>query len=414
MGVVITAGVTGFGAWLVLGMDPITAGLLGAVIASTDAAAVFSMMRTTPLPRKVAAILRIESGANDPIAIMLTVGLLVTFEHGAASAGTWAMFAAVQLIGGAAVGAAVGAAGVWMLRRVELGVAGLYPVLAAAVGALGYGVAAVSGASGFVAVYVAGLFIGGFVPRHRRAVLGFHEAMANAAEVGLFLLLGLLVFPSRLPAVAMPALAICAVLLVVARPLAVLICTAGSRVSWREQLVVNVAGLRGAVPIVLATFPFTAGLDAGGEIFDVVFFVVLISVLIQGSALLPTLRRVGIATDQPSWAPVAEVLPIDGIDVDLLELFVTEDLQIANQRLSDLGSFDETRVAAIVRDHKVLVARGDTVIRPGDVLLLTAQRSGDVLERLTAWARGESTLPPRLLEQSSVDPDELTDSDPTH
>lgn len=410
-GVLITAAITGAAAWLILGLDPITAGLLGAVVASTDAAAVFSMMRTTPLPRRVAALLRIESGANDPIAIMLTVGLLATIDHGPMPWTMWIVFGATQLIGGLVVGAACGALAVWILRRVELGIAGLYPVLAAAFGALAYGSAAVVGGSGFVAIYVAGLLIGGFVPRHRRSVLGFHEAMANAAEVGLFLLLGLLVFPSRLPSVMVAGMAVVAVLVLLARPVAVALCTLGSRFTWREQAVVNVAGLRGAVPIVLATFPFTAGVAGGNEIFDVVFFVVLLSVLVQGSTLLPLVRLLGLESSRPSWAPVAEALPIDGIDVDLVELFVTDDLNIAHRRLADLPELDASRVAAIVRNDRVVVARGDTMILPGDVLLLTAQRSGDVVERLTAWARGESAAPPLLGSDDALHGETADDDD---
>jgi potassium/hydrogen antiporter len=390
LGVVITAAITGLGVWLLLGVEPVTAGLIGAVVASTDAAAVFSMMRTTPLPRKVSAVLRIESGANDPIAVMLTVGLLATLEGGAIGPADWAMFALVQLIGGAAVGGAIGGAGAWLLRRIELGVEGLYPVLALAIGGVAYGAATSVGASGFVAIYLAGLLIGGLVPRHRRSVLGFHEAMANAAEVGLFLLLGLLVFPSRLPAVAVPALAVAGVLILVARPTAVALCSLGARMPWREQAVVSWAGLRGAVPIVLATFPFTAGAPGGALIFDVVFFVVLVSVLVQGTTLLPLVGRLGVETTLPAWAPVAAALPLDRIDVDLVELFVTEDLAIAGKKLRQVPELERALVAAIVRGPRVLIPKGDTRLLAGDVLLLTSQRESDVVARVTQWARGEA------------------------
>jgi potassium/hydrogen antiporter len=393
VGVLITAGITGFGVWLLLGVEPLTAGLIGAVVASTDAAAVFSMMRTTPLPRKASAVLRIESGANDPIAVMLTVGLLATLEGGAIGPGDWALFAFVQLIGGAAVGGLIGGGGAWLLRRIDLGVEGLYPILALAIGGVSYGAAAKLGASGFVAIYLAGLLIGGLVPRHRRSVLGFHEAMANAAEVGLFLLLGLLVFPSRLPAVAVPALAVAGVLILVARPAAVALCSLGARLPWREQAVISWAGLRGAVPIVLATFPFTAGVPGGALIFDVVFFVVLVSVLVQGTTLLPLVGRLGVQTTQPAWAPVAAALPLDRMDVDLVELFVTDDLAIAGKTLREVPELERALVAAIVRGPRVLIPKGDTRLLVGDVLLLTSQRESDVVSRVTAWARGEVTPP---------------------
>ncbi len=391
VGVALTAAVTAVGVWLLLDVDLATAALLGAVVASTDAAAVFSMMRTTPLPRRVSALLRIESGANDPIAVMLTVGLTATLTTGPVGVGGWVAFAAAQLLGGVAVGGLVGVAGVWLLRRIDLGIAGLYPVLAAAIGGLAYGAAAVLGASGFVAVYLAGVLVGSLVPRHRRGILGFHEAMANAAEIGLFLLLGLLVFPSRLPAVIGVGLAISAVLILVARPLAVWLSTLGSGIGWRERTVVSWAGLRGAVPIVLATFPLTEGVPGSAVLFDVVFFVVLISVLLQGTTLQALVRRLGVEDARPAWAPVAEALPIDDLDVDLIELTVTSDLAIAGRSLVEVGPPGPGRVMAVVRRDRVLVPTGQTLLLDGDVLLLTCgrQRRRDVVAEVTAWARGE-------------------------
>ncbi len=391
VGVAITAGITAVGAWLLLDLDLVTAALLGAVVASTDAAAVFSMMRTTPLPRRVSALLRIESGANDPIAVMLTVGLIVTLQGGPAGPAAWIGFAAAQVLGGVAVGAGVGSAGVWLLRRIDLGIAGLYPVLAAAVGGLAYGLAATLGGSGFVAVYLAGVLLGARVPRHRRGILGFHEAMANAAEIGLFLLLGLLVFPSRLPAVALSGLALSAVLILVARPVAVWTCTIRSGLGWQERTVVGWAGLRGAVPIVLATFPLTEGIPGSAVLFDVVFFVVLLSVLLQGTTLQALVRRLGVEDVRPAWAPVAEALPIEDLDVDLIELTVTPDLAIVGRELQEIGPPGPGRVMAVVRRDRVLVPTGQTRLLDGDVLLLTCgqQRDRDLVAEVTAWARGE-------------------------
>jgi potassium/hydrogen antiporter len=388
VGVALTAGITAVGVWLVLDVDPVTAGLIGAVVGSTDAAAVFSMMRTTPLPRRVAALLRVESGSNDPIAVMLTVGLLTTYQQ-ATSAGDWAWFAIVQLVGGVAVGGAVGIGAVAVLRRLRLPVEGLYPLTVAAVGALAYGLAATVGASGFVAVYVAGVIIGALLPRQRRSILGFHEAIANAAEIGLFLLLGLLVFPSQLPAVALASLLVAAVLTFVARPVTVWLGTLGQGYSWQERTLLSVGGLKGAVPIVLATFPLTAGVAEADLIFDVVFFVVLVSVLVQGIALLPIVRRLGFEQNQPAWAPVAEALPLEGIEVDLVELHVTEDLFLVDRRIREVGVPPGTIITAVVRDDRVVVPNGNTRIRADDVLLITAQRDRAALERLTAWARGE-------------------------
>ena len=391
VGVVITAAITGFGAWLLLDLDPLTAALIGAVIASTDAAAVFSVMRTTPLSRKVAALLRLESGANDPVAIMLTIGLITTIQAGSVGPLDWVTFAAIQLVGGGVVGLVIGYLGAQLLVRVELGIEGLYPIVALGIGGIAYGAAALVGASGFFAVYLAGLLIGGLVPRHRRSIRSFHEASANAAEVGLFLLLGLLVFPSQLPQVAGPALLVALVLTVVARPAAVWLSSLGAGLTWRERTIVSWGGLRGAVPIVLATFPLTADLAEAPLIFDIVFFVVLVSVLVQGSTLLPLIRRLDLSEEPTAWSPVAEALPIDGADVDLVEVFVTEHLPICGRMLNELASLESSLVAALVRDERIIIPTGTTRLQAGDVLLLTTQRHGPVVDRISAWAQGEGS-----------------------
>ncbi len=388
LGVVLTAGVTAVGVWLLLDVDLLTAALIGAVVGSTDAAAVFAMMRTTPLPRRVAALLRVESGSNDPIAVMLTVGLLATFAQ-SPSPGQWAVFALVQLLGGAAIGGAVAMTAVGVLRRVELGIEGLYPITIGAVGALAYGLAASAGASGFVAVYVTGALVGALLPRQRRVILGFHEAFANAAEIGLFLLLGLLVFPSELPGVALAALLVAAILTLVARPLAVIVCTLWQGYSWRERTVLSIGGFKGAVPIVLATFPLTAGIDDADLVFNVVFFVVLVSVLAQGSTLLPAVEVLGFRTFPPSLAPVAQALPVEGIEVDLIELQVTEHLEIAGRRLAEIPTPPGTVITAVIRQDRVIVPDGSTRFEVGDVLLVTVQSTAKAMRRLTAWARAE-------------------------
>lgn len=388
VGVLITAAVVAVAVRVLLRTDWVTAALLGAVVSSTDAAAVFSLLKRAPLPRRMGAILEVESGANDPFAIVLTLGLLATLAE-APTAGDWFRFGAAQLLGGLAVGLVGGLLAAAVLRRTRLSSATLYPVLALSFGGLTYATGATIGASGFLAVYIAGLVIGAQVPRHRRAIRSFHASLANTADIGLFLLLGLLVFPSELPAVAVPALAVTAIVLFVARPTAVAVCLTPFGIPWREQTVAAWAGLRGAVPIVLSTFPFTAGYPQGRAIFNVVFFVVLISVLIQGTTVVPLVRRLGLETPRPAWETVAEALPLEGVEADLVEVSVTEELFLAGKTLREAPPPSGMLVTTIVRPDDVVIPDGDTRLLPGDLVVIAVRRHPDAIGRATAWARGE-------------------------
>jgi cell volume regulation protein A len=238
-------------------------------------------------------------------------------------------------------------------------------------------------------VYITGLVIGATVPRRRRAIRSFHSSLANGADIGLFLLLGLLVFPSQLPAVAVPALVVTAILVLVARPLAVVVSMLPFKMGWREQTVLSWAGLRGAVPIVLATFPASAGIPEGQTIFNVVFFVVLTSTLLQGTTTVPLLRRLGLEADAPAWRSVAEALPLDVPEIDLAELVVTPDLAIADVALRDHPPTPGVLVIAILREGEALLPSGQTIIRVGDILVLSLDERLVGLTDVTAWARGE-------------------------
>jgi potassium/hydrogen antiporter len=389
VGVVITAAVTGAVVHLILDVDLLTAALVGAVVGSTDAAAVFDVLRKAPLPPRMAAVLRIESGANDPFAIVLTLGLLEIWA-GSASTQRVLLFAAVQLVGGLLIGAVIGYAGTLVLRHLPLGTDTLYPVLALATGGLSYGVAAQVGASGFLATFVAGALIGALVPRRRRGIQGFHAGLASVADISLFLVLGLLVDPSRLPGVAFVALAVVAVLTLIARPLAVLVTVTPSRdIGWRDSVVLGWTGLRGAVPIVLATFPLAVGYPGAQSIFDVVFFVVLVSTLVQGATVTPLVRFLGVAADRPGWAPVAEALPLEDVDVDLVEVLVTDDLPIVRRLLQDVPLPKGMLAVMVVREDHAVIPRGDTRLQDGDLVILACEPQEEGSQLATAWARGE-------------------------
>jgi len=291
IGVAVTAAVAAGGAALVFDVPARSSLLIGAVVASTDAAAVFSALRGLPMPARVRDLLQMESGLNDPVAVMLTIGMVEVWR-GHPGPGSWIAFGLLHLVGGLAIGLGIGIAASAALRRLQLPSESSYPVLALAVAGLAYGVATAIGSSGFLAVYITGLVLG----RKRPVVqplLHFHEGLAAAAEAVLFLMLGLLVFPSRLVHVLGPSLVVAAVLMILARPAAIAVCLPWFRFSRRELVVVSWAGLRGAVPIVLATIPLTAGHPDGELVFDVVFVTVLASLIVQASTVGLLVQRLG-------------------------------------------------------------------------------------------------------------------------
>ena len=297
LGVVITAGVVGLAAWWLLGLSASTALLLGSVIASTDAAAVFAAVRSEPLPPRVRDLLTLESGLNDPVAVMLTIGMVEVWRADT-SALDWVGFVSLQLLGGIAIGLATGIVARWAVRRFDEVLASSYGVFTLGIAGVTYGLAALTGASGFLAVYLAGVVLTS-ARRPQPGLLSFHEGLASTAQAVLFLLLGLLVFPSQLLDDLGLAVIVTAVLVLIARPAAVHAVLTGFGVPQRESVLVSWAGLRGAVPVVLATIPLTAGHPDGPLVFDVAFVVVVISVALQAPLVAPLARRLGLGADGP-------------------------------------------------------------------------------------------------------------------
>jgi cell volume regulation protein A len=293
-GVVVTALVTAVAAYALFDLSWSKSLLLGAVVGSTDAAAVFVTLRFTRLRRRLATLLAVESGANDPMAVALTLGLISWVEHSDYGVGDFAVLLARQFAVGLVIGGVVGVAASRLLQRLPTDLAPFASVASIGTAALAYGVAASLHGSGFLSVYLVGLWVGNTPMPLRRTIVAFHEGLAFLAQVVLFIVLGLLVFPGRLVDVAWSGFALAAVLLFAARPLAVIgsLTPFGYRV--REQLFVSWAGLRGAVPIVLATFALSAKVEGSETIFNAVFFVVLVSTLAQGLTLEPFAVRLGL------------------------------------------------------------------------------------------------------------------------
>jgi potassium/hydrogen antiporter len=382
-GVVVSAAITGVVAHAVFPLGWAPAFLLGAVVASTDAAAVFSTLRVTNLRRRLARVLEAESGANDPIAVALTIGLIQWVQDRSYGVSDLVLLVARQLSVGLVIGIVVGAASAWAITRLPALAVQFAPVATLAAGAVGFGLADVAGGSGFLSVYIVGLFVGNTATPLRRYLVSFHAGLAFLAQVGLFIVLGLFVFPRQLGPVILPGLAVVAVLLFVARPAAVWLSTAFQGFAPRERVLLGWAGLRGAVPIVLATYPKAEGLPESSTIFNAVFFVVVGSALIQGPTLEPLARKLGLTGQRGSYQPPLEVAAVDSLGSGLLEFGVADDSAVVGQYVRELGLPRDALVAVIVRAGEAVPPRGSTQIESGDRLyVLSRKESRRSVERL--------------------------------
>ena len=296
LGVFISAAVTGLAATMFLDFSPVQGFLLGSIVASTDAAAVFAILRSkgVDLRRDVQALIEFESGSNDPMAIFLVGAAILFIANPEMPLPALAPSFAVQMIVGGAIGLFVGYLLPEILNRVHFRYGGLGFVVAMAAGLIAYGLAEVLRGNGFLAAYVAGLMAGARSFAAKRAVSAFQDGVAWLAQVVMFLTLGLLATPTRLLDILLPGMAITLILMFLARPVSVFVCLAPFSFGWREKLLVSWVGLRGAVPIVLATFPIVAGVPGAFTMFNIIFFVVLVSSLVQGPMLGWAARKLGL------------------------------------------------------------------------------------------------------------------------
>jgi cell volume regulation protein A len=388
VGVAVTAAVVAGTVVAFTDVPASTAWIVGAVVASTDAAAVFAAVRSTRLPQRVGSTLSIESGLNDPIAVLLTVGTIAAAEGGV-SAGDWVVFGVRQLVLGAVVGGVVGVVGGVVVQRVRLTSSALQAVLALAVGLAAYGVTSTVGGSAFLAAFVSGVAVAEMAPSHRRSVRLFHQGLAEAAQIGLFFLLGVLVFPSAILDDAGVALLVAASLVLVARPLAVVVCLLWFRFTARELVVVSWAGLRGAVPIVLATYPLTAGVPDGRLVFDVVFFVVLLSALVQGGLLAPLATRLGVVDRSGPAGVSVELTPLGSAHADVAEAELEDGHPYVGRTLAEIAPPPPTRVVLIGRDGRTVIPDGATRLAAGDVLVIGGRDGAVDVVAAERWLNGD-------------------------
>ncbi|MEO6019250.1 MAG: potassium/proton antiporter [Knoellia sp.] len=401
VGVIVSILVVAVAGHFVLGMSWNTALIIGAILASTDAAAVFAVLRKVPLPRRVSGMLEAESGFNDaPVVILVTALAAQTAAGGAVSWRSIAVTVIVELVVGSVVGLAVGWLGGRLMARVAGGSSALFAIGVVSMSVVAYAAADVVHASGFIACYLASLVLGNMSLPHRTAVQGFSTALGWLAQIGLFVMLGLLADPFGFPSQIVPALVLGLVLLLLARPLSVVISCAPFRLGWRTQVFLSWAGLRGAVPVVLATVPITVGTQGVEWIFNLVFVLVIIFTLVQAPTLPWVAHRLGLDRAHHSFDLAVEATPFDDIGAHLIEVTVGPLSRIAGVRVFELRLPQGANVALIVRDTVAFVPQETTLFRHRDQLLIitpTAVRA-TVEKRLYAVSKGG-----RLAGWSTVD-----------
>jgi cell volume regulation protein A len=371
VGVVVSVAVVGVVVHYLLDIDWRLALLFGAVLSSTDAAAVFSTLRRLRLRPRLVAALEAESGMNDAPAVLLVV-LLATGEMGSRPWWQELLLVCYELAAGAAIGACAGWLGAWVLRRVALPAAGLYPITAIALTGLAYASGSVLHASGFLAVYVAGVVLGNARLPHRQAILGFADGLAWLAQIGLFVLLGLLASPDRLDNAILPALVVGAALVLLARPLSVLVSATPFRLGWRDQAFLSWSGLRGAVPIVLATIPLSVGLPGAEALFDAVFVLVIVFTLVQTGTLPLAARMLRVTAPGEVTELNLEIAPLARMGADVLQVDVPPGSRLAGVHVDELRLPVGAVVTLVVREGSGFVPDNNTRLRLGDSLLIVA------------------------------------------
>jgi potassium/hydrogen antiporter len=364
--------------------------VVAAVMAPTDSAAVFSILRKAPLPSRLRATLEGESGLNDAPTVLLVIAAteLALGRTTYADAPMTALLIAAELVGGVLLGVVVGWVGVRLLRNLALPSSGLYPLAALGWAVISYGVGVLAHVSGFAAVYVCSVVMSNGKLPHRHATRSFAEGIGWVAQIGLFVMLGLLATPARITwAVVGLAVVASLFLTVVARPLSVFACLSPFRTPLREQVFVSWAGLRGAVPIILATIPMAAGMPGASQVFDFVFVSVIVLTLLNAPSLLWVAKKLGLSTDTREVD--IEVAPLDEVEADLLQVRITEDSRLHGVSVSELRLPPNSQVSLVIRGDRTFTPHGRDILRSGDELLVVTPSAvrAKVEDRLKAVDR---------------------------
>ena len=390
LGAAITVAVVAVSSHYLLGLDWTIAVLLAAVLAPTDAAAVFSVLRTVPLKRRVNGVLEAESGLNDaPIVVLVTAISAGELAGGFGDLWRFGLQITFELTLGVALGLAVGWLGAWLMHRVALPASGLYPLVILGFAILAYAAAATAHSSGFAAVYVAALWLGNAELPHRAATRSFVEGVGWLAQIGLFVMLGLLANPSEISWWHVWAgLVSGAILTFIARPLTVRICSPMFTSGIREQAFIAWAGLRGAVPIVLATIPLAADVEGARDLFNIVFVAVVVYTLLQAAPLAWFAKLCGVESDRMRDVEV-EAAPLERVSADLLQIHIPTGSKLSGVEVAELRLPVGASVSLVVRDGKTFVPHRTTRLMIGDDLLIVAHRKvrEEAEQRLRSVAR---------------------------
>ena len=377
IGVFLTAVLVGLFVYYIFDFTILSALLLGAIVSSTDAAAVFSVMSSsgTQLKNRMKDLLEFESASNDPMAVILTLGFVHLITNPDDSVWSMVFLLVQQMALGIIIGFLMGKLTVLKVNRLRLDYEGLYPVLTLTLVIFTYGITASFGGSGFLAVYIAGLIMGGSDFINKQSLTRFHDGLAWLMQITMFLILGLLVFPSQLLPVMFMGILISIFLIFIARPLGVFVSLPFGKIDLKEKTFISWVGLRGAVPIILATFPLLAGVPKADLLFNVVFFIVITSVLIQGTTIPLFAKWLGV---EDSGAKINtghvefEFNYEDGSQKK--ELVVSLDSKAVGKQIVELSLPESTIIMLISRDGSSLVPRGGTIIHSGDKLLILAEK----------------------------------------
>jgi potassium/hydrogen antiporter len=374
VGVILTAGLVGVFAHYVLGFSFLEGLLLGAIISSTDAAAVFSVLRSRSvrLRRNLEPVLELESGSNDPMAIFLTVSLIALIATPDLSPVSLVFSFVRQFALGGLGGYLGGKLIIWIVNRIQLNFDGLYPVLTTTLMLFLYSSVSLLGGNGFLAVYLAGLTMAEADFIHKRSLIRFHDGVAWLMQITMFTLLGLLVTPSRVLAVAGGGLAVSAFLILVARPISVLASLLPFRMPLRDMVMIAWVGLRGAAPIILATFPLLAGVNGSAEIFNIVFFVVITSVMLQGTTIVPIARWLGVTAAPNEERPALTGLPTDRFQGEMSRLIVPPSSPVIDRQIVQLRMPESALVVMVRRGSQYIIPRGSTSLQANDILTVLA------------------------------------------